>query len=339
MLRVNAWNRPAALTSGAWNPPASRARSTSRGATSASASMSAWLSTRSPSRPPLTMRFGLLLAKSRSAFAAMTASPETKAIATGPSSSGTISARPVSCARGAASVFLKTLYSVRRDGTRPQRRELGHRQPAVLGEHGGVGGVELRPDLVDHRALAAHLIAAGVGLRRHRAPRSSRLLSSTRWPAHARPRGTRLVRRAGAHYLTEIRPKVCGDGNFEGQIALAAEATPAGRDVHWHGRAPTSVSSSRAAPTCDYRATLTSGLILTPGPIVDDVGDRPDVLALRRRGLGPQDLVVHGLVVGVQRVDVEARLADRHVHVAVTVGAVLDLAALELGRRPCRRRW
>ena len=75
MLRVNAWNRPAALVSGPWKPPASLASRTSRGGTSARASMSALDSTRIPSRPPFRTRFSFALAKSRNAFAAVTASP------------------------------------------------------------------------------------------------------------------------------------------------------------------------------------------------------------------------------------------------------------------------
>ena len=52
--------------------------------------------------------------------------------------------------------------------------------------------------------LAADLIAAGVGLRRHRAPRSGRLLSSTRWPRRTRPKPLRKRASSGgpgAHYL------------------------------------------------------------------------------------------------------------------------------------------
>src|SRR4029079_14313564 len=48
MFRVNAWNRPAALTIGAWKPPANRASSWSRGGTSARASISPLDSSRGP---------------------------------------------------------------------------------------------------------------------------------------------------------------------------------------------------------------------------------------------------------------------------------------------------
>src|SRR3546814_12837603 len=58
--------------------------------------------------------------------------------------------------------------------------------------------------------------------------------------------------------------------------------------------------------------------------------DLADVAALGRGGLGPLDLVEDGTEVGLQGRQIEADLADRHVHVAVTVGAVLDLPALEL---------
>src|SRR3546814_12264162 len=58
--------------------------------------------------------------------------------------------------------------------------------------------------------------------------------------------------------------------------------------------------------------------------------DLADVAALGRGGLGPLDLVEDGTEVGLQGRQIDADLADRHVHVAVADGAVLDLAALEL---------
>src|SRR3546814_19979894 len=61
--------------------------------------------------------------------------------------------------------------------------------------------------------------------------------------------------------------------------------------------------------------------------------DLADVAALGRGGLGPLDLVEDGTAVGLQGRQIEADLADRHVPVAVAVGAVLDLAALELLNR------
>ena len=61
-----------------------------------------------PSIPPFTTRFGLVLANSLSALAAVTASPSgrTKAIATGPSSNSAISVKPAVGAARRASVFL-----------------------------------------------------------------------------------------------------------------------------------------------------------------------------------------------------------------------------------------
>src|SRR3569832_1565735 len=52
--------------------------------------------------------------------------------------------------------------------------------------------------------------------------------------------------------------------------------------------------------------------------------DATDVAALGRGRLGAVDLVDHGAQVGQQGGGLEAHLADRHVHVAVAVGAVLD---------------
>src|SRR4051794_25377850 len=58
--------------------------------------------------------------------------------------------------------------------------------------------------------------------------------------------------------------------------------------------------------------------------------DRLDVAALRARRLGADDLLEQRGVVAQQRGVVEARLADRQVHVGRAVGAVLDLAGLGL---------
>src|SRR5436190_16075758 len=58
--------------------------------------------------------------------------------------------------------------------------------------------------------------------------------------------------------------------------------------------------------------------------------DLLQVPALGRGRLGPLQLVEHRPEVGVERVLREAHLADRHVDVAVPVGAVLHLATLEL---------
>ena len=60
-------------------------------------------------------------------------------------------------------------------------------------------------------------------------------------------------------------------------------------------------------------------------------GDLAQVATLGRCRLGPLQLVEHGAEVGLERLGLEAGLAQRHVHVAVAIGAVLDLATLELG--------
>ena len=109
---MNAWNRPAALVSGAWNTPATCASSASREGSSASASISAGVMIRAPSRPPFSTSAGLLRPKSRSALAAPAASPRTKAIATGPSNIDATPSRPESATALRAKVFLNTLYSV-----------------------------------------------------------------------------------------------------------------------------------------------------------------------------------------------------------------------------------
>ena len=59
--------------------------------------------------------------------------------------------------------------------------------------------------------------------------------------------------------------------------------------------------------------------------------DRLDVLALGGRGLHPQDLLEHHCVVLGELLGRERLLAQANVHDAGAVGAVLDLAALDLG--------
>src|SRR3954451_6330291 len=61
--------------------------------------------------------------------------------------------------------------------------------------------------------------------------------------------------------------------------------------------------------------------------------ERLDGAALRARRLGADDLVEQRQVVLQQRLVLEARLADRQVHVGRAVGAVLDLAGLGLLHR------
>src|SRR5581483_6843335 len=61
--------------------------------------------------------------------------------------------------------------------------------------------------------------------------------------------------------------------------------------------------------------------------------DLPDVAALRRRRLRPDDLVQHCCVVLDERPLVEALLPDRDVDVRAAVGPVLELAGLRLAHR------
>src|SRR5579875_389372 len=64
--------------------------------------------------------------------------------------------------------------------------------------------------------------------------------------------------------------------------------------------------------------------------------DGPQVAALGRRGLGPDQLVDHRRVVLEQTAIVEAPLADGQMNDRVAVGAVLDLAGLGLLHRTDR---
>ena len=91
--------------------PAKRARSTSRDGSSANAFKSPALRVEPSRIPPLTIKAGLSLAKSRRALATADTSPSTKAIAVGPvrwSASDSLVV-PVTARR--TKVFLKTLKS------------------------------------------------------------------------------------------------------------------------------------------------------------------------------------------------------------------------------------
>src|SRR5439155_10237090 len=57
-------------------------------------------------------------------------------------------------------------------------------------------------------------------------------------------------------------------------------------------------------------------------------GHRPQVLALRRRRLGPKDLVDHRQIVLGQASFVERSLSDHHAQVRLTVDAILELPGL-----------
>ena len=120
-----------------------------------------------PSRPPLTTRLGLVRAKSRSALATVTASPSTKAMAVGPDEQGHELVEAQVLGREAHQGVLVDLV-VAAGG--PQRAaqggELPTRQAAVLGEDGGVGGVEPLLDLVDDGDLLGPRVLLHVSPRR-----------------------------------------------------------------------------------------------------------------------------------------------------------------------------
>ena len=98
---------------------------------------------------------GLSLPKSRSALAAAAASPLTNAIATGPSNSDAMLVEPGVVDRPAGQRVLEDLVlgAGRCAASARSSASSWHREPAVLGEHGGVGLRELRADLVDDRDL------------------------------------------------------------------------------------------------------------------------------------------------------------------------------------------
>ena len=165
MLRVKAWNRPAAFTSGAWKPPASRASSTSRGGTSARASTSAASAPRTE-HPALDdevrVRPGEVVQRLRRDH--RVAVGRTKAIATGPSSScGQLGEPGVLRRPGGPGCSCRSCTRWRRAQRGAQLGELRHRQPAVLGQHRGVRGPEPVRDVVDRPRPCARTWALSAG--------------------------------------------------------------------------------------------------------------------------------------------------------------------------------
>src|SRR5450759_3729875 len=142
-LTVGAWNTYAAWNSDALSAPASLASSTSRGSMSASLTMSAAVIGCPSNTPPLMTRCGFALAKSRRPFAAATGSPVTKAIADGPASCASRPSTPACLAAMAVSVFFFHGIACVSGEQPTQLLELRDGEPAVLGQHGGIGDAEL----------------------------------------------------------------------------------------------------------------------------------------------------------------------------------------------------
>ena len=124
-------------------------------------------------------------------------------------------------------------------------------------------------------------------------------------------------RLVGESIIRSERPAVFG----ERLVLLCGQATGGFASTSWP---MIGVSTSG-------RSRLVSTFI--PGPRRRH-RDLPEVSALGGCRLGPLQLVEHGAEVALQRGRFEAGLADGDVHVAVAIGAVLDLATLELGDGP-----
>ena len=146
---MNAWNRPAALTSGAWNPPASRASSTSRGGTSARASTSLRREHAVAEHAALHHEVRVALGEvaqrlGRGDGVAAVLADERDRDRTLELLDELVEA---GVGRGPAGErVLEDLVVGRRRAQRgPQVGDLGDGQAAVLGEHGGVGALEPRP--------------------------------------------------------------------------------------------------------------------------------------------------------------------------------------------------
>ena len=118
-----------------------RASSSSRGATSASALASAAVSSLSPSTPPLTTRVGLVLAKSRSALATVTGSSAVDEGDGGRPGQQVLDLEAEVAGGEAHERVLVDLVARRRRraASGAASAMLGHVEPAVLGEQGGVG--------------------------------------------------------------------------------------------------------------------------------------------------------------------------------------------------------
>src|SRR6056297_2375924 len=110
-LRGSACSRPAVLTSGAWNEPASCASSTSRDGRLARTFTSSADMMESPIIPPLTTRAGVAFDWSVRAFAVAATSPVTNVRAVGPLRCSWSPSIPAAVAASLTRVFLNTLCS------------------------------------------------------------------------------------------------------------------------------------------------------------------------------------------------------------------------------------
>src|SRR4051812_26465158 len=294
---------------------------------SASASMSDGLSTRGPSRPPFTTSAGLVRPKSRKALAAATASPRTNAIAVGPCRSSASSVSPAASAARRASVFLKTLYSVAAGRSAPRRVAssvtLRPRYSVRIAASASPSLVRISSTTATFSGLAMCAPETGSG-------------RPTVRPGPRAPRGRPHPR--GGSASPRARPRPAGRNPLP--LAFRIRSAESG------------VQGPEVCGWCDALCMRSETVLAVPSPVsfeaqplrarVDpDAGthrrrraDTLQVPALRRGRLRAVHLVEHRLVVRRERGGVEADLADRHVHVAVPVGAVLDLARLELLDRP-----
>ena len=152
--------------------------------------------------------------------------------------------------------FLRTAPTLDRAGRRPARRRIGRGNDVASAVDGGGHG---------SFAYVARVVAAFVG-------------------------GVHLGGRDLSHPLrpgSSRAPAVFGDGR------AMRLSMPRGRDIM---HAPDAAGQARAAPTRSPRAgsRVLSGVDRDAGAHRRGERDRLDVAALRRRGLGAQDLVEHG---------------------------------------------
>src|SRR2546421_1051873 len=342
--------------------PASMASSPSRDSSSASRAISDGLIGWPSITPPLITRAGLSLAKLRRPLAASTTSPLTNAIADGPTSSPSSSAAmPASAAASLVRVFLTTLNVACSPSAWRRSASWATVRPRYSAS---TAPLELWNRSVSSAtaatfsALAMGLLSwAGRPLPGARAPAASGVGEG---PAkrNAPARGTRAwtprrPRRGKRLFSSDAcagRPQCAGpsatpcQARGDNRRSLAATSLPAPPRA---GARATAVTRHRRGLVrgrrggVDARALVGLGFFgEAPGLAGVDrdarahgggQGDLPQVPALGRRRLQPQDLVDGGGVVLHQGRVGEGRLADDEVEVGVPVHPELDLAALDVG--------
>src|SRR4051812_9845686 len=246
-----------------------------------------------------------------------------------------------------------------------QLGQLGHGQPAVLGEHGRTRVLEPLGDLVDHRGLrlrghgpplvcratTGRCTAASTAPETRNAPAQERTGRGTGDEAHRSNRPPTRVARIPGPSIARGRATTSGlggtrtrvrDGSVDPITARRNAEGPAVACAAGPRRDPGTATLQGPAPERARRGRRVA-LLLVHQHVAGAVrvhrdarahgrgdGDLLEVPALGRRRLGAEDLVEGGGVVLDQLGLVEGRLADHQVQVGLLVDAEVDLPALDV---------